>query len=293
MTDTSERVVPGIDSPTGSADGVYRYHLLRAALERFQCDLAGLDTAQLRLAQAQAQQTYGLERRVLSSGEAADVVIPAQRLQDAVETLRARYPDQQTFTTELARNGLDEHSLRQALQRELAFDAVLQRIAGRAPPVSEVDAQIFYELHREDFQAPERRDARHILITINPDHDENQREAAYARIAGIADTLKRDPDAFESLAKRYSECPTALQGGLIGPVAPGQLFPELDWALFLLEVGVISDILETALGFHLLICDRISPSDTIPFEAARAKIHQLLGNRRARSAQTEWIASLN
>ncbi len=275
------------------ADGVYRYHLLRAASERFQCDLTTLDTEQLAAARSQASRTFELESRAVSSCEALDVVIPEHRLADAMLALRTRYPDKDAFEADLKRNGLDEDDLRRALRRELTFDAVMQRIGAYAPAVTEVEERLFYELHPDRFSTPERRAVRHILITVNDDFSENQRDVSFARIERIAETLRHQGiDRFGDLAREHSECPTAMQEGSLGVVPRGQLFPVLDEALFHLVAGCISDVLESDLGFHLLLCERIEPARSITFEEARTTIQARLQTRRQRDAQKEWLDSL-
>ena len=64
--------------------------------------------------------------------------------------------------------------------------------------------------------APERRRARHVLVTINEEFAENRREAALARIRQAENELRTQ--SFEHVAQRYSECPTAVNGGLLGDV---------------------------------------------------------------------------
>jgi peptidyl-prolyl cis-trans isomerase C len=108
----------------------------------------------------------------------------------------------------------------------------MQRVGTYAEPITEIDERLFYELHRERFQTPEHRAARHILITVNDDYPENARDAARARIERIAADLKGHIERFGELARRYSECPTATQDGNLGLVRPGQLFPQLDQCLF-------------------------------------------------------------
>ncbi|MCG6897016.1 MAG: nitrogen fixation protein NifM [Thiocapsa sp.] len=274
------------------ARGEYRYHLLRAAMERFRCDLVALSEHQRSEVESQARRTFDLESLVLSSCEAGDVVIPDERLTAAVHELRRRYPDADAFEEDLSRNGLDEDLLRRALRRELTFDAVMRRVGTYAPPLTEVEERLFYELHRERLSSGERRAARHILITINDDYPENRRDAALARIAGIASALRETPGRFPKLARRHSECPTAMQDGSLGLVSRGQLYPTLDDALFKLHEGRISGVLESRLGFHLLLCERIEPARPVTFEQARAKIRSALERRRVRDAQKEWIASL-
>ncbi len=271
----------------------YRYHLLRAASERFQTPPGALNVEQLAQAERQAGQTFALETLVLASPEARDTMIPDARLDESVNLIRQRYPDEETFLADLAQSGLDESTLRQALQRELIFDAVMQRIGARAAPVTEVDEQLFYELHRDRFTTPERRTARHLLITINDEFADNRRDVARARIERIAAQLNGRADRFGQLARAHSECPTAMDEGRLGTVPRGQLFPELDAALFALDEGRVSGVLESELGFHLLLCERIEAATSITFDQARTKIRTIIETRRQRDSQRAWIAGLD
>jgi len=132
---------------------------------------------------------------------------------------------------------------------------VLQQVAAHHTAVSELDVRLFYHLYGERFRTSERRQIRHILITLNPDYPENTRAAALARIEHARDTLAGRPQHFAGLARRLSECPTAMEGGRLGPVVRGQIYPQLNQALFHLREGEISGVLESELGFHLLLCE--------------------------------------
>lgn len=277
---------------SGQALPGYRYHLLRGALERFSKNLAELDEAEMAEARAQADRTWALESRVLGSPEASDVVIPAGQVDAALAEVAERYPDSQALRRDLAANGLDETRLRQALYRELAFDSVMQRVAARRPTVSQIDARLYYELHPEKFVEPERRSVRQILITINDDFPDNTRSAARARIERIAARVAASPNRFADQARKYSECPSALEGGKLGTLRRGQLFPQLDNALFCMREGQISDVLETEVGFHLLLCEKIRPARTLPFSRAEAGIRGLLDQRNRRNCQKAWLKSL-
>jgi peptidyl-prolyl cis-trans isomerase C len=270
----------------------YSYHLLRAASERFQTAPNALTAEQRALVERQARQTFDLESLVLSSPEARDTPIPEQRLDEAVGEIRQRYPDDGTFRVDLASNGLDETTLRQALHRELIFDAVMQRIGTHAEAVTVVDERLFYELHHERFVTPERRTVRHILITIQDEPPDNRRAAALARIERVAADLSGQPEHFGALARQYSECPTAMEDGKLGTVPHGRLFPELDAVLFALDEGQISGVVESELGFHLLLCEEIEPSASVTFEQARHKIRAALDARRRRDCQKAWLAKV-
>ena len=273
-------------------NAVYRYHLLRVALEHFQRNLAQLDDKQLIEVRKRASRTFDIESLVLATLEAREVVIDGQHLDAAISEVSSRYPDTQGFHADLMANGLDETALRNALYRELVFDAVLQRIGSRRPSVNDIDARLYYELNRERFLVPEKRTARQILVTINPDYADNTRAAAQARIGKIAATLANRPGRFAEQARRYSECPTALDGGKLGEIGRGQLFPELDAVLFGLREGEISEVIETEMGFHLLLCEKIQQVRQVPFARAAADIRTLLDARHRRNCQKTWLSEL-
>jgi peptidyl-prolyl cis-trans isomerase C len=286
------------DQPASEPEG-YRYHLLRTATARFQRNIPALSRDELADAERQAQRSFALEEQVLNSAEARAVLIPDTQLQRSFQAVKQRYDSQHELEADLERNGLDSRQLRQALRRELIFDAVMQRVGARHAPITDADERLFYELHHERFDIPETRSARHILITINDDYPENRREAARARIEAIDERLRaqaNDPaallNAFIDDARKGSECPTAMEGGQLGTLNRGQLYPALDAALFELEAGQLSGVLESELGFHLLLCEAIHPAKTLPFEQVRARIHQALEQRRRKEQQRQWLASL-
>ena len=270
----------------------YQYHLLRGALERFSKNLAQLNEGELVQARSQADKTYSLESLVLSSAEATELIIPPEQVDAALSEVSSRYPDRSAFIEDLATNGLDEDHLRQALHRELVFDSVMQRIAARRLQVSQIDARLYYEFHTENFVVPEQRNARQILITINNAFEENSRAAARARIDNIGLKLQHSPNRFADQARRHSECPSAMEGGKLGAIKRGQLFPELDSALFSMQEGAISDVVETEVGFHLLLCDKVTWARAVPFSTVEPRIKKLLEERNRRNCQKAFVKQL-
>jgi peptidyl-prolyl cis-trans isomerase C len=275
----------------------YRYHLLRAATERFQCNIPALAPAQHAEAASQAARTLALETLVLSTDEARDVVISPAQLDAAFDAVAGRYAEAGEMAADLARNGLDSADLRRALRRELVFDAVMQRVGADHAPIDEHDEHLVYELHRDRFQTPEQRAARHILITVNDDYAENTRDAALARLEAVGDKLREAgpetlPQRFGRAARRHSECPTALEDGRLGSVLRGQLYPELDRVLFALAPGGLSAIVESPVGLHLLLCEEVQPARALPFNKARPRIREALVQRRRRETQRNWLAAL-
>jgi peptidyl-prolyl cis-trans isomerase C len=266
-----------------------RYVFLRAALARFSLPPGQLDSASREQAWQDAQRQYQIEELALASTEAREIEISAAQVDEALTHVRGRYADEAHFIADIAANDLDLSAFRAALQRELQVEAVLEKVAARAVQVSTLDAKIYYHMHAQRFNRPETRTARHILITINPHYPENTREQAFTRIRSVAKRLQHKPQRFAEQAAKHSECPTAMNGGLLGRVGRGKLYPQLDTALFDLKAGHISSIIESELGFHVLYCEAIHPSGTMPYAEAEALIMTQLQQRRQRICQKHWL----
>ena len=239
-----------------------------------------------------ASRQLEIEQRILATPEAAQIHVPEASLNAAVAEIRGRYATRAEYLADLDNAGLDESTLRVAIARDLRFEAVLERVASREAKVSDLDAEIFYFIHREKFRRLENRTLRHILVTINDDLPGSDRVSAWRHIEALQTQLKNTPDRFADLALKHSECPTAMQGGLLGTLRRGQLYPELEPVAFVLRLGELSEIVESPMGFHLLYCVAIEDESFVPFSVVREKIRAHLSARRQKAAQRQWIASL-
>lgn len=230
----------------------------------------------------------GIEQRILASPQATHVLVPAPTLQTRIGEIRKRYPDTDAYTQDLERIGLNEAELAKAVERDLRVEAVLDRVAAAEAPVSAIDAEIYYRLHPDAFDRPEARRLRHILLTYN-----SPQQAAEARrtLEKLRQTAS-SPEQFAAAALRHSQCPTALEGGLLGVVRRNQLYPELEAAAFSLAENSISAVLESEVGLHILRCDEILPSGLLPFAEVCQRIIDRLTDKRRQEAQKRWIKEL-
>lgn len=268
------------------------YLELKAAQNLFGKAPTALEAEQREHVRKMAAKQFGLEARVLAAPEARDAMVPPASLAAAMAEIRKRYAAESDFHADLQHNGLDEAGFMDALERELMVEAILEKVGTRAAQVSDIDVELYYQYHPDQFRRQETRRVRHILVTVNDDLPDNTRSVVQSRIEAIAARLARDPKRFEEQAMKHSECPTALQGGLLGDMPRGQLYPELDAALFLMGEGQISEPLESPMGLHLLRCDAITPAAVLTLKEARGPIRTLLEQRRKRTCQGAWMKQL-
>jgi len=229
-----------------------------------------------------------IEALVLGAPEAAGVMVPWPAVEARLKEIQSRYPDRDEFLADMRAHHLSESSLVDAINRDLRLETVLERVSATAGMVSEVEAEIYFRLHPAAFQRPEMRRIQHILMTFD---SPGEKARVQATLNALIPALT-DHESFAALALKHSQCPSALEGGVIGLVKPGQLYPELETVAFALQAGQVSAPTESPMGWHLLRCDAIEPGETLTFAAVRERIIERLGEARRQAAQKAWIQAL-
>lgn len=58
--------------------------------------------------------------------------------------------------------------------------------------------------------------------------------------------------SFEDMAKEFSECDTASNGGDLGTFSSGTMVAEFEKALYFMQVGEIKYGVKTKFGYHII-----------------------------------------
>lgn len=130
----------------------------------------------------------------------------------------------------------------------------------------------------------EQTKARHILISPNELVSE---QAAIARLRQLRLRLDSGDD-FAALARTHSDDRgSALQGGDLGWISPGQMVPEFEEVMAATDKGQISAPFRSEFGWHILqVLDRRSYDGTD--EVRRARAREAVMARKREEAYQEW-----
>jgi parvulin-like peptidyl-prolyl isomerase len=126
--------------------------------------------------------------------------------------------------------------------------------------VDDAEVQAYYDEHKKDFLLPERVQVSQILVPTE--------ERAVAVLRRIENAPEQE---FRKAAREESSGPEAFKGGMMGVYRQGDLPYDMEKVIFALDVGKISQVVESAYGYHIFRLDRkFPPQLQSPAEAAPA-----------------------
>lgn len=135
----------------------------------------------------------------------------------------------------------------------------------------------YYEEQQERFATSEERRVRHILMTVG----EGGAEEAQARATAALEQVRSGEDFAALAAELSDDAGTSGQGGDLGWIARGTLAGPFEDALFAMQVGDISDVVQTDFGYHVLRLDEVRAGDLQSFEEVEDELRAELQNEGA------------
>ena len=137
--------------------------------------------------------------------------------------------------------------------------------------INEDDVQIYYDSNPDEFQKPKTVEARHILIKVDPEADEQTVQNALQKAEKILKQA-RDGKDFAELAKQYSEGPSAQNGGDLGAFKRDAMVKPFADQAFSMQAGDISEPVRTRFGWHIIKVEKVNEASTVTLDAARDEI---------------------
>jgi peptidyl-prolyl cis-trans isomerase SurA len=129
---------------------------------------------------------------------------------------------------------------------------------------------------------------RHILIRANETMSEGE---ALRRLTDLRNRIVSGAADFAEMARVHSGDATAVRGGELDWVYPGDTVPEFERAYRELKVGEISQPVRTPFGYHLIQVLERRSADMSP-DRRRLQARQVLRERKADEAYQEWLRQL-
>jgi len=191
--------------------------------------------------------------------------------------------DQVKISDEQAKAWYEAHknSYQSPLRIKVNAVEINSRDLAQEMSVDESEIKAAYDSRKSEFSELEQRKASHILMKVAKDSSEDIYAAARKKLEAVQARIKAGED-FAKLAKEVSDdISNASKGGDLGWFKAGMMVPEFDQAVFSMDKGDVSDIVETQFGFHLIYLADVRPARQTPYAEVKGKIRDDLIQARA------------
>lgn len=154
--------------------------------------------------------------------------------------------------------------------------------------LNESDVRAYYDQNAARLSGNEERRASHILLTVPAGASAADKEQVRARAQTLLDQLRQDPSKFPEMARTQSQDPgSAERGGDLDFFSRGAMVKPFEDAVFALQKGAVSDLVESEFGFHIIRLTDIKAPPVRSFESMRAEIEADLKKQQAQKAFAE------
>ncbi|MBI1940918.1 MAG: peptidyl-prolyl cis-trans isomerase [Acidobacteria bacterium] len=189
--------------------------------------------------------------------------------------------------SEVEKQGLLWEDFKDNIRRNMLMREVIGREVGRTIIISRGDAQKYFEENNAKFSSPGGVHLAQILISS----EKRPPEEAEPRAKEAMDELKAGQRWFD-VCKKYSDDPTANQGGDIGFLKDGTLAPVIAEAVSKLEINEFTELIPIKTGYLILrLVERLSPGIP-PFEQIEQRVMEFLYNQKMAPALRQYLVNL-
>lgn len=162
-----------------------------------------------------------------------------------LDQIRQQYnlPSLQALQDAVEKQGLDWQDYKNEIRRKLMMRQVISREVGSRIIVSRTEARKFFEAHKKEFDSPPGVHLAEILISTAKHTQAQADELAKKALAEI-----QNGSRFSDVAKKYSDAPSAKDGGDVGFFKKGTIAPTIAAAISKVSQGDVSPIIKTQYG---------------------------------------------
>jgi peptidyl-prolyl cis-trans isomerase C len=220
-----------------------------------------------------------------------DIRVESQTVDNQINDIKKRFPNEVEYQKAIKQMNLSEAVIREQIEKGLAINELVKTQIAEKIKISDEETKEFYNANLDRFKQPGEVKASHILIKVEADATEPQKTEARKKIEDIQGKLKKGDD-FTALAKEYSEGPSSSKGGDLGFFKRGQMVKPFEDAAFALEIGQVSEIVETPFGLHLIKVFDKKTAGVLAYDEVKDRLEQHLKQQKVKQEVDLYLDEL-
>jgi peptidyl-prolyl cis-trans isomerase SurA len=204
--------------------------------------------------------------------------------------------------------GASYEDFKQNLRNQIVTQRVIGQEVGSHLAMNKDDVKKFYDQHKAEMERPEQVRLSEILIAPKtpakpaasadakpepPSEAETEAAlaAAQAKAQDVLDQIHKG-GTFADLAKKYSDGPSAKDGGDLSYFKRGTLSKELEDKVFALKAGEVTDVIRTKQGYVILQASEHQMAGIPPMKEVEPRIQDALYMQKLQPALRAFLTTL-
>ena len=204
--------------------------------------------------------------------------------------------------------GASYEDFKQNLRNQIITQKVIGQEVGQKLAMNKEEEKKFYDEHRAEMEQPEQVRLSELLIApkapakpaigadgkpVPPSEAETQAEleAAKAKADDLLDQIHKGAK-FADLAKKYSDGPSAKDGGDLSYFKRGTLSKELEDKVFALKAGDVTDVIRTKQGYVILQTTEHQTAGIPTLKEVEPRIQDALYMQKLQPALRAYLTTL-
>jgi foldase protein PrsA len=213
--------------------------------------------------------------------EEMDIEITDAEVAKRLEELKQQFfeGDDEKYRKEIAKQGLTDEQVQDEIRARLISEKLFEAVTSPVK-VTEADLKAYYDKNKAQFEQPESRETRHILVKTRARADD-----IHSRLEGGED--------FAKLARQYSQdTSSAKKGGKYTAVKGASVAP-FDKFVFDADTGDLSEPIKTQFGWHVIeVLGNVKPKSVTPLKEVEPSIRDTLLREKQNEAMRAWVNDL-
>src|SRR5882724_284331 len=195
-----------------------------------------------------------------------------------------------------AGQGISFEDFKQNLKNQIITQQVISKEVGSRMSISKEELQQFYDEHKSQMEQPEQIRLSELLVSTDKKDkaapvDESAQMAARSKAEDLLAQIRKGA-AFEEVAKKNSDGPTAAQSGDLGYFKRGTLAKELEDKTFAMKPGAVSEVIRTKQGFVILKVTEHQQAGVPPLSEIKGRVQEAITVQKMQPALRAYLQKL-
>ncbi len=188
-------------------------------------------------------------------------------------------------------NGTTYEEYREEIRTRLLRSRLLSREVQSKIVITDSDIKAYYDANRSLYAGYTKYELRHIMLRKAAGAGEMEKTRVYQQIHDLHKRLQGG-EAFEQLARMYSQAGSASRGGHLGVYSSDSLTESVRNALQGLGEKDFTDVLDTEQGYQIFYIEKIIGSAGKSLEEATPEIQEKLYAEVVDEKFRSWLQEL-